>query len=145
MEVVALEDAGHRELARQAEHLLEVERQQPFGVVHKRGLVGVEHLECLVDVRLGIMLDLLVRKLRARGIATRRIADERRAVADDKRDLMPQILELAQLAQWHGMADVDIGSRGIDAKFDVERRAALQLLKQRAFGNDAIDTACNDV
>ena len=45
-------------------------------------------------------------------------------------------LELAQLAQRHGMAEMDIGSSGIDAQLDVERRAPLELLEQRALRHD---------
>ena len=43
---------------------------------------------------------------------------------------MPQILELAQLAQGHRMAQVDVGGRRVDAELDVERLAALELLER---------------
>ena len=36
--------------------------------------------------------------------------------------LVAEILELAELAQGHGVAKMDVGSRGVDAKLDVERR-----------------------
>ena len=136
VEVVALEDAGHREVAGQLQQVLHVERKQPLGVVAQGGLLGVEDLERLVDVGLGVRLDLLGRELRTRGVATRRIADERGAVADDERHAVAEILELAQLAQRHGMAEMDIGSSGIDAQLDVERRAPLELLEQRALRHD---------
>ena len=66
VEVVALEDAGHREVAGQLQQVLHVERKQPLGVVAQGGLLGVEDLERLVDVGLGVRLDLLGRELRTR-------------------------------------------------------------------------------
>ena len=43
------------------------------------------------------------------------------------------------------MADVDIGSRGIDAELDVQRLAALQLFKQILFRDDGINARSDDV
>ena len=145
MEVVALEDACHREVAGQLEQALHVKGEQPFGVVAQRGLFGIEDFERLVDVGLGVRLDLFGRELRTRGVAARRVADERGAVADDERDAMAEVLELAELAQRHGMAQVDVGSRGIHAQLDVERLAALELLEQGGFGHDLRGAGSDDV
>ena len=68
------------------------------------------------------------------------IADESCAITDDECDLMAEVLELAQLAQRNGMADVDIGRRRVNAKLDVQRLVALELLEQSALGHDAINT-----
>ena len=136
VEVVALEDAGHREVAGKLQKALHVEGEQPFGVVAQGGLLGIEDLEGLVDVGLGVRLDLFGGELRARGVAAGRVADERGAVADDERDAVAEVLELAELAQRHGMPEVDVGGRGVDAQLDIEGLAALELLEQRAFRHD---------
>ena len=94
---------------------------------------------------MGILLDLLAGKLRARGVAAGRIADERGAVADDEGHLMPQILELAQLAQGHRVTQMDIGGRRIDPKLHVQRHAALELLQKRRFGYDLGRTGFDNV
>ena len=103
---------------------LHVEGEQPFGVVAQGGLLGIEDLEGLVDVGLGVRLDLFGGELRARGVAAGRVADERGAVADDERDAVAEVLELAELAQRHGMPEVDVGGRGVDAQLDIEGLAA---------------------
>jgi len=50
--------------------------------------------------------------------------------------MMAQVLELAQLAQRDGMADMDVGRRGVDAQLHVQRRSAGELLLQQVLGND---------
>ena len=108
-------------------------------------LFGVEDLERLIDVGLGVRLDLLGRELRARGVAPRGVADERGAVADDERDPVSQVLELPELAQRDGMPQVDVGSRGVHAQLDVQGLAALQLLEQGGFGHDLRRAGFDDV
>ena len=58
---------------------------------------------------------------------------------------MPQILELAQLAQGHRMAQMDIGGCRIDAELHVQRHAALELLQERRFGHDLRRTGFDNV
>ena len=128
VEVLALEDAGHVELAHELEHLGEVQALQPVAVVDDLGLLGVEHLHGLLDVGLGVGLDLLLGEGRAGGVAAGRIADKGGAVADDERHVVAEVLELAHLAQRHGVAEMKVGRRGVDAELDVERRALLELL-----------------
>ena len=117
VEVVALQDAGHREVREKLQQRLHVQIENPLGVVAQHGLLGIEDLERLVNVGLRVLLNLLARELRARGVAPGRVPDERRAVADDECHLMPQILELAQLAQGHRMAQMDIGAVGSTPSF----------------------------
>ena len=145
VEVVALQDAGDGEVGEQLEQGLHVQIEDPLGVVAQDGLLGIEDFEGLVHVCLGVLLDLVAGELRARGIAAGRVADEGGAVADDKRDLMAQILELAQLAQGHGVADVDVGGRGIHAELDVQGHATLEFLQKRGLGNDVRRAGLDDV
>ena len=145
MEVVAFQDAGHREIREKLQERLHVQIENPLGVVAQHGLLRIEDLECLVNVGLRVLLNLLARELRARGVAPGRVPDERRAVADDECHLMPQILELAQLAQGHRMAQMDIGGCRIDAELHVQRHAALELLQERRFGHDLRRTGFDNV
>ena len=145
MEVVTLEDARHGEVAQELEQVGHLKAQDPFGVVAQRRAVGIEDLECLVDICPGVFRDLLGRKLRTRGIASRRIADQRRSVADDERDAMAEILELAKLAQRDGMPEMDVRRRRIDAKLDVEGNALFQLLEKKRFRNHLVGTGRDDM
>ena len=128
-EIVALEDARDGEMAEQAQEVFHLKVENPIGVVRQGGFLGVEDLESLVYVGLRIYLDLLARKLRTRAVAARRIADKGCAVTDDERHLMPQVLELTQLAQRDSVSDMDIGGRRIDAQLDVQRFSPLQLFQ----------------
>ena len=58
---------------------------------------------------------------------------------------MAEVLELAQLAQGHGMADVQVRAGGVDAQLDVEGLAAVQLLLQAVEGLYLVDTRLDDV
>ena len=104
--------------------------------MHDGGLLGIKHLHGLRHVGLGVGLDLLLGEGRAGGVAARRVADKRGAVADDERDLVAQVLELAHLAQGDGVAKVKVGAGGIDAQLDVERHPALKLLAKLVHGHN---------
>ena len=101
----------------------EVELAEPVGVAPQLGLVGIENLERLLDVGLGVRVDLLERERRPRGVAARRVADERREVADDEHDRVAEVLELPQLAQRHRVAEVQVGRGRVDAELDAQRCA----------------------
>lgn len=112
----------------------QVHRKDPVAVVHDGGLLGVQDLHGLAHVGLGVGLDLLLRKLRAGGVLARGVADQRSAVADDKGDVVAQVLELTHLAQGHGMAQVQVGAGGIDAELDVEGSPFSSFLRRSASG-----------
>ena len=58
---------------------------------------------------------------------------------------MAEVLELAQLAQGHGMADVQVRAGGVDAQLDVEGLALVQLLLQPVERLDLVDAGLDDV
>ena len=60
-------------------------------------------------------------------IAPARIADARREVADDQDDNVPRILKRPQLAEHHGVPEVDVWRRRIDAQFDAKRPTQREL------------------
>lgn len=69
--VVALKDAGDGELGAHLQKAGQVHRQDPVAVMHDGGLLGVQNLHGLAHVGLGVGLDLLLRKLRTRGVLAR--------------------------------------------------------------------------
>ena len=77
---------------------------------------------------------------RAGGVAARGIADEAGAVADEEDDGVAHVLEVLELADEHGVAQVQVGRGGIEAGLDAQRLAGLQrlfeALAQIALTND---------
>ena len=124
-EVVALEDARHRGRGGELEDLLDGERREPLAVVAHLELGGVvvEDQEGLLLVGLGVGVDDRAVEARPRLAAPRRVADARRVVADDEHRDVPGVLELAQLVEDHGVAEMDVGRRGVDAELDAQRPA----------------------
>src|SRR6185437_11365376 len=119
-EVVALEDLRHGGGAREAEQTLG-RHVEPFAVVADLRALRVEDLERLLAVGLGVAVELLAVELRARGRTSARIADAARVVPDDEDHLVAEILKLAQLLQHHGVSEVYIRRRRVDAELDAER------------------------
>src|SRR5690606_23145149 len=83
---------------------------------------------------------LVVGERRARLALARGVADGRREVADDEDGAVAEVLELPELPEHDGVAEVEVRPRGVDAELDRERAArlgrALQLLGEGVFGED---------
>ena len=107
--VFALHHAGDGVFGRQRNHAGRAQRVAPFAVVAHLGFFGVQHFKRLRFISLGVDFDLFSRERRARGVAARGVADQGGEVADQKNDLMPQILQLAHFVQHHGVAQMDVG------------------------------------
>ena len=107
--------------------------------------IVVEHLERLLLVGAGVGLDLLDAQHRAQLRAAARVADARGEVADDQHDEVAGVLEVAQLAQHDGVAEVDVGRRRVDAELDAqrapERQLALELAGRQHLGGAARELA----
>jgi hypothetical protein len=73
---------------------------------------------------------LLAAERRTRGVAPGGIADEPGAVADEEDDGVAQILEVLQLADEHGVAQVQVGRGGIEAGLDAHGLARLHRFLQ---------------
>src|SRR3954470_24419705 len=99
---------------------------------HLRAL-GVEDLERLPAVGLGVAVDLLGVELRPGGGAAARIAHPPGVVADDQDDRVAAILNLADLPNAHCVALVVAWTRGVDPDFAAQRPALAQLPLQSAF------------
>ncbi len=76
------------------------------------------------------------------------IADHAREVPEDHDDLVAEILKVAQLAQDHGVPEVEIGGGRIEPELDPQRRAAgprpLELGPQLALDDDVRRAAPED-
>jgi hypothetical protein len=94
-----------------------------------------------------VLARLLERQRLAASSTSRRVADHRREVADDEHGLMAEILELPELAQHDGVAQVEVRPARVAAELDDERPAGLlgllQLLGEGVFGEDLLDAAAN--
>ena len=78
----------------------------------------------LAHVGLRVGVDLGAREHRPGGGAARGIADARGEVADDQHDGVAGVLELAQLAEHHRVAEVDVRRRRVQTELDAERPRA---------------------
>ncbi len=138
-EVVALEqlrDGGHAYEREQLAH----RHVQPLAVAPQlqAGRIGIEDAKCLLLVGAGVVFDLLVVEHGAGGRAARGVADARGVVADDQHDPVAEVLELAQLAQHHRVAEVDVRRGGVDAELDAQRPPGFaggrELLRESSLG-----------
>ena len=90
----------------------------------------VEHLADLLDVRARVRVDRFARQHRPRFRAPGRIADARSEVADEKDHVVAELLELPELLQQHGVAEMEIGGGGIEARLHAQRLAAREAARE---------------
>ena len=95
-EVVAFHHSRNGVACRQLDHAPRAERVAPLGVVADLGPGRVENQARLRIVSASICFDLLACQRRARGVATRRVADHRGEVTDQEDDRMAQILQVPE-------------------------------------------------
>jgi len=107
--------------------ILELQSPQPFAVTADLQFLGrsVYDLAGLVDVGPGVGFDLLGRQYRACLVLSRRIADAGGVIADDQHGLVAEVLELADLTQHDGVAQVDVRCGGVQPQLDAELPAGL--------------------
>ncbi len=127
LEGVALEHAGDGHLGGEANDIGEAHAFEPLGVsAHfEAGRVGVEDLAGLLDVGLGVGVDLLGGEHGARLALAGRVADAGGVVADDEDRLVAEVLEGAHDAQDDGVAHVDVGAGGVHAQLDTQGLTAI--------------------
>src|SRR5438105_5360009 len=117
-EVVALEHAGDRIFGGEADHSIRAERGQPGGIECDLGLFPIEDEKYLVGVGLGVGIELIGRKRRPGYVTTGGIADHSGEVADQKNNVMPEVLKLVKLVELHSMSKVQIGPGRVEAFLD---------------------------
>ncbi len=144
-EVLALEDPRNRVFRRELDHARRAERFAPLRVVADLGARRIENLRRLRVVGLRIGLDLLARERRTHVVAPGRVTDHRSEIADQKDDLMTQILHLAHLVQDDRMSEMDVGRRRVEAELDpqrlVRRLSSCELLRDLRFDQEFVGAA----
>ncbi len=128
--VIAFHHPGHRIAGSQLDHAACAQRIAPLGVIAHFGTRRVQHFAGLLIIGFGIDFDLLTRERRTGRIAPAWIADHGGEVADQKDNVMPHILKLAHFIEHHGVPQVNIGSSGIQAELDAQRRACVAAVLQ---------------
>ena len=108
-----------------------------------RSSVG-EHLARLFHVRARVRVDLLAREHGPGRRAPARVAHAGGVVADDQHHRVAGVLELAQLLQHDGVAEVDVRGGRVEPELDAQRAAARQLLRERPAGQ-VVDGVAREV
>src|SRR5262249_35454829 len=109
-EVLALEHPRDGVLGGEADNAIRSERREPFRTESDLGLCAIEYQKDLVGVGRGVSVELLSRERRARDVASRRIADHSREVANQKDDVMAEVLQLSELVELYSVTEVQIGA-----------------------------------
>src|SRR5688572_7649247 len=121
---------SQREATGQVQRLLQVKLPEPFALPAHLGLLAVHDLEELVHEDMSV----LAHHLRAQAwpglIAPARVADLRCPVANDQHHLMPQLLELPQLAKADCVANMHLRLGRVEALLESKRAPALELCAQ---------------
>ena len=138
VEVVALEDPGHRRCAHQREQALGIgmSSHSPLKRTSRRsGSSTFSAWSWKVFALASISRRI---EHRPRGRASARVAHAGRVVTDDQDDGVPEILELAQLLQHDREAEMDVRRRRVDPQLDAQRPALAELALEASFGQ-AVD------
>ena len=139
-EVLPLHHARQGVVRAEPHHVLTRELPQPLGVEAHLGALGVENLEDLLLVGLGVGQNFLARQRRAGGVAAGRVADHPGEIPDHEDGGVAQVLKMFELAQHHRVAQVDVGRGGVNSQLDAQRLAGFlrvgQLLPQLLFADD---------
>ena len=135
-EIVALKNSGNRVAGSKTDEVRGSEFAKPVGVEFHDGLLGIQDLENLILIGLGIGLDLFLRERRPRDGTAGRIADAAGEVANEEHDGVSQFLKMAHFLHNHGMAEVQIRGRGVEANLHFERGSAGKLFPELAIVNN---------
>lgn len=121
-EVVALEELADGHAGGELEDVGEGHLVEPLAVPADFELFGrgVEDFAGLGDVGFGVGTDILGAEHFSRFGAAGGVADAGGEVADDEDGLVAEVLELAELAEDDGVAEVDVGCGGVHAELDAE-------------------------
>jgi len=143
-EIVALEHARDGVARGEADHSLGAELVRPLGVVQHLRLLRIEDLEHLRAVGLRVLLDLLARQRRASLVLARRVADHAGEIADQELHLVAEVLEMLQLVDHHGVAQVQIGSSRIEPELDAQRTSAGEFLRELFLDDQLVAAALDE-
>ena len=120
MKVLPLQHPGHGVPGRQADEVLSQHGLHPTAVEVDQGLVRVQDFKDLALVGGGVGLNLLLRQGWPGLALAGGVADETGEVADEKDHLVPQVLEVFELLNEHGVTQVQIRGGGVEPGLDPE-------------------------
>src|SRR5207302_6049294 len=123
MEILALQYLRDRVLGCEPHKIICGKLPEPAPVKVDHSLLGVENFEYLCLVRLRVLFDLLATERRARGRASRGIANHAREVADHKNRGVAEVLKVFELAQHDRVAEVQVGSSRVHSELHAQRLA----------------------
>ena len=115
-EVLAGQELLHGKMRGNVNQVAELERAQPLVVVADDRAFRVQHLEGLVRISLGIGHDLFKGHERAGLVLVAGVAHQAGERADEEDGRVAQVLELAQFAHGHGVAQVQVRSARVHAQ-----------------------------
>jgi hypothetical protein len=137
-EVFALQDLLQRGLAHELQDVGRIHPAQPLGVSVHLGGLWVEHEIRLVEVCLGVGVDLVAGEYRSRLRPAARVSNHRGVVADDEDDRVPVVLEGAQHVKYHEVADMQVGGGRVKTQFHPQL-VATQQARPEVIGNVNLD------
>ncbi len=121
LKIVTLQHPGKRVLAGQVDQILGRFLPHPFAVPADEGPLGIQHLEDLLLVGLGVFFNLQAGQRPPRFGHPAGIPDHAGEITDQENDLMAQILEGFQFLKKHGMAQVKVSRRRVKTGLDTQR------------------------
>ena len=129
-EVLLGEHLAHGARPQQIDHRRQVHARQPLAVAADlQPARGLEIQQCprwvlaqaqLHEIGLGIGLHLGRAELHPGGALARGITDTGREISDDQHGGVAGVLEGPQLAKQDRVAEMDVGSGGVDAELDAQ-------------------------
>ena len=136
VEVVALQHPRYGIAGSQLHHPLRAHLGHPSGVELDAGEIRVEDFENLFFVGGGVLRNLLARQRRPGRVLAAGVTDHAGEVSDQKDDVMTVLLELPHLINEHGVPNMQIRCRRIEACFDNELLLRLQPIAQTIVRQD---------
>ena len=130
VKVFPLQHASHGVVRAQFDQPIGRHRTHPTTVELHLCFLRVQNLEDLALVRLGVLQHLFLRQRNTRLRPPRRIANHTGEVTDQKDDLMPEVLKVFQLVDQDGVTEMQVRSRGIEARLDPQRSLFLDRASQ---------------
>ena len=138
--ILAFEHARQPVMAAQADDVVAGELVEPLAVVANFGFHGIEEFEDLREVSLSVCANLFACQRRAGFGLSRGVANHRGEIANQEDGGVSKVLKMLQLAEDDGVAEMNVGRRGVHAEIHAQGCARFQrLLKlggQLRFGND---------
>src|SRR5688572_8312460 len=121
VKIVALQHARHSIMSGELNKAAGRHLPHPPAVEFSHRLLWIENLEDLPLIGPGVFLYLLLCQDPSRFGDAGRIADHAGKIADQKDDVMPEILKMLQLVNQHRMAEMEIRRRRIEPRLDAQR------------------------